>query len=160
MATTSAPGTNQSSGTSVFSNAPAPAQPSTSAANLNNPNWKKELNLPAKDARPQTEVSSDCFFPVQLETISNIAEKRNELSTDHDHDLTQDVTATKGNEFEDYFLKRELLMGIFEAGVRLTSSFSPVTAFIFSKDDPLTDIYYLISSNVHHLFKRKLFPLH
>jgi len=31
-------------------------------------------------------------------------------------DNPQDVTATKGNEFEDYFLKRELLMGIFEAG--------------------------------------------
>ncbi|KAI9313945.1 ATP-dependent RNA helicase dhh1 [Dichotomocladium elegans] len=30
--------------------------------------------------------------------------------------LLQDVTKTKGNEFEDYFLKRELLMGIFEAG--------------------------------------------
>ncbi|KAJ2132723.1 DExD/H-box ATP-dependent RNA helicase dhh1, partial [Coemansia sp. RSA 678] len=44
--------------------------------------WKKALNLPTKDARPQTE----------------------------------DVTATKGNEFEDYYLKRELLMGIFEAG--------------------------------------------
>lgn len=29
---------------------------------------------------------------------------------------TQDVTATKGNDFEDYYLKRELLMGIFEAG--------------------------------------------
>ena len=28
----------------------------------------------------------------------------------------QDVTATKGNEFEDYLLKRELLMGIFEKG--------------------------------------------
>jgi ATP-dependent RNA helicase DDX6/DHH1 len=28
----------------------------------------------------------------------------------------QDVTQIKGNEFEDYFLKRELLMGIFEAG--------------------------------------------
>lgn len=28
----------------------------------------------------------------------------------------QDVTATKGNEFEDYCLKRELLMGIFEMG--------------------------------------------
>jgi len=26
----------------------------------------------------------------------------------------QDVTATKGHEFEDYFLKRELLMGIYE----------------------------------------------
>lgn len=29
---------------------------------------------------------------------------------------TTDVTATKGNDFEDYFLKRELLMGIFEKG--------------------------------------------
>lgn len=28
----------------------------------------------------------------------------------------QDVTRTKGNEFEDFFLKRELLMGIFEKG--------------------------------------------
>lgn len=30
--------------------------------------------------------------------------------------LIQDVTSTKGNEFEDYCLKRELLMGIFEMG--------------------------------------------
>jgi len=30
--------------------------------------------------------------------------------------FTQDVTQTKGNEFEDYYLKRELLMGIFEMG--------------------------------------------
>ncbi|KAJ2691805.1 DExD/H-box ATP-dependent RNA helicase dhh1 [Coemansia spiralis] len=44
--------------------------------------WKRSLNVPTKDTRPQTE----------------------------------DVTATKGNEFEDYYLKRELLMGIFEAG--------------------------------------------
>jgi ATP-dependent RNA helicase DDX6/DHH1 len=29
---------------------------------------------------------------------------------------TADVTATRGQEFEDYFLKRELLMGIFEKG--------------------------------------------
>ncbi|KAJ5510864.1 Helicase C-terminal [Penicillium expansum] len=40
------------------------------------------LNLPPKDARPQTE----------------------------------DVTATKGLEFEDFYIKRELMMGIFEAG--------------------------------------------
>jgi ATP-dependent RNA helicase DDX6/DHH1 len=26
------------------------------------------------------------------------------------------VTSTKGNEFEDYYLNRDLLMGIFEAG--------------------------------------------
>ena len=30
--------------------------------------------------------------------------------------LPQDVTATKGNDFEDYFLKTELLRGIFEKG--------------------------------------------
>lgn len=29
---------------------------------------------------------------------------------------TEDVTETKGREFEDFFLKRELLMGIFEKG--------------------------------------------
>ena len=29
---------------------------------------------------------------------------------------TEDVTLTKGNDFEDYYLKRELLMGIFEKG--------------------------------------------
>ncbi|KAJ3221803.1 DExD/H-box ATP-dependent RNA helicase dhh1 [Clydaea vesicula] len=44
--------------------------------------WKKTLNLPTKDLRPQTT----------------------------------DVTNTKGNNFEDYFLKRPLLMGIFEMG--------------------------------------------
>ncbi|KAI9150933.1 DExD/H-box ATP-dependent RNA helicase dhh1 [Blastocladiella emersonii ATCC 22665] len=33
-----------------------------------------------------------------------------------DRPQTDDVLATKGNEFEDYYLKRELLMGIFEAG--------------------------------------------
>ena len=29
---------------------------------------------------------------------------------------TEDVTATKGHEFENYFLKQELMMGIFEKG--------------------------------------------
>mmetsp|Transcript_13944 Transcript_13944/g.12653 ORF Transcript_13944/g.12653 Transcript_13944/m.12653 type:complete len:115 (-) Transcript_13944:1711-2055(-) len=29
---------------------------------------------------------------------------------------TLDVTATKGHDFEDYYLKKELLMGIFEKG--------------------------------------------
>lgn len=34
---------------------------------------------------------------------------------------TEDVTATKGCQFEDYFLKRELLMGIFEKGFEAPS---------------------------------------
>lgn len=44
--------------------------------------WKKDLNIPRKDNRQQTE----------------------------------DVTNTKGLEFEDFGLSRDLLMGIFEAG--------------------------------------------
>ena len=44
--------------------------------------WKKDLKLPPKDTRPQTD----------------------------------DVLQTKGSDFEDYFLRRELLMGIFEMG--------------------------------------------
>ncbi len=35
--------------------------------------------------------------------------------------LSQDVTRRKGNEFEDYCLKRELLMGIFEKGYEVPS---------------------------------------
>ncbi|KAJ8419274.1 hypothetical protein Cgig2_018517 [Carnegiea gigantea] len=38
-----------------------------------------------------------------------------------DPDITKDVTATKGNEFEDYFLKRELLMGTYEKGFQRPS---------------------------------------
>lgn len=36
--------------------------------------------------------------------------------TQDDRYKTEDVTQTKGREFEDFFLKRELLMGIFEKG--------------------------------------------
>uniref|UniRef100_A0A3B5K8Y2 RNA helicase n=1 Tax=Takifugu rubripes TaxID=31033 RepID=A0A3B5K8Y2_TAKRU len=43
--------------------------------------------------------------------------KRNLKLPPKDHRVrTSDVTSTKGNEFEDYCLKRELLMGIFEMG--------------------------------------------
>eukprot|EP01052_Picozoa_sp_SAG31_P020414 SAG31_NODE_1533_length_7989_cov_7.095691_2_plen_124_part_00 len=39
---------------------------------------------------------------------------------------TGDVTDTKGNDFEDYFLKRELLMGIFESGFEKPSPIQEV----------------------------------
>lgn len=41
---------------------------------------------------------------------------RRRLQGSTPHALLQDVTATKGHDFEDYFLKRELLMGIYEKG--------------------------------------------
>jgi ATP-dependent RNA helicase DDX6/DHH1 len=44
---------------------------------------------------------------------------------------TTDVTATKGHEFEDYCLKRELLMGIFEKGWEAPS---PIQEVKFSLD--------------------------
>jgi ATP-dependent RNA helicase DDX6/DHH1 len=60
--------------------------------------WKEKLKKPIKDARPQTEVRLLwSAFPLLLTML-------------------QDVTATKGLEFEDFVLKRELMMGIFEAG--------------------------------------------
>jgi ATP-dependent RNA helicase DDX6/DHH1 len=40
---------------------------------------------------------------------------------------TSDVTATKGNSFEDYFLKRSLLMAIFEAGFEAPSPIQEVS---------------------------------
>ncbi|TRX92591.1 hypothetical protein FHL15_006518 [Xylaria flabelliformis] len=56
------------------------------ASTLNDPvdnnDWKRSLNIPARDSRQQTE----------------------------------DVTNTKGLEWEEFSLKRDLLMGIFEAG--------------------------------------------
>ena len=36
--------------------------------------------------------------------------------TKDEREQTEDVTATKGLEFEDFYIKRELMMGIFEAG--------------------------------------------
>ena len=69
--------------------------------------WKRSLVLPPQDNRKQTEVR-----------WSNFGLQRKYIST-HGHLmllLLQDVTATKGNEFEDYFLKRELLQGIYEKG--------------------------------------------
>jgi len=42
--------------------------------------------------------------------------QRARAAASHSSRPQQDVTATKGNEFEDYFLKRELLAGIYEKG--------------------------------------------
>jgi ATP-dependent RNA helicase DDX6/DHH1 len=48
--------------------------------------------------------------------------------------FVQDVTATKGNEFEDYFLKRELLMGIYEKGFERPSPIQEESILARSKN--------------------------
>lgn len=73
--------------------------------------WKKNLKLPPKDMRMKTSVSS------YLKTLcTKKGLYRHLLICFLIFMNMQDVTATKGNEFEDYCLKRELLMGIFEMG--------------------------------------------
>lgn len=68
----------------------------------NGAEWRSKLQAPPKDERPQTEVRSFSHMLVSLLTLTRTR--------------IQDVTATRGSDFEDFNLKRELLMGIFEAG--------------------------------------------
>lgn len=75
--------------------------------------WKKNLKLPPKDMRMKTSVSPVVYSSLWYRMCSGqIGAGRNSMTLI----CLQDVTATKGNEFEDYCLKRELLMGIFEMG--------------------------------------------
>eukprot|EP01026_Neomeris_dumetosa_P023080 TRINITY_DN1981_c0_g1_i1.p2 TRINITY_DN1981_c0_g1~~TRINITY_DN1981_c0_g1_i1.p2 ORF type:complete len:429 (-),score=57.01 TRINITY_DN1981_c0_g1_i1:3630-4916(-) len=69
-----------------------------SAANSNNPGAGNPGSLAALDP-------NDANWKAKLQLPPKDPRHR-----------TEDVTATKGNEFEDYFLKRALLMGIFEKG--------------------------------------------
>ncbi|KAL1363031.1 DEAD-box ATP-dependent RNA helicase 8 isoform X2 [Arachis hypogaea] len=51
-----------------------------------------------------------------LKGLATMIENCDDEFLKFDLEYQQDVTATKRNEFEDYFLKRELLMGIYEKG--------------------------------------------
>uniref|UniRef100_A0A674F1Y7 RNA helicase n=1 Tax=Salmo trutta TaxID=8032 RepID=A0A674F1Y7_SALTR len=78
-----------------------------------------QLRGPPKLASPQSG-------PLVLGSLSDEATGASQKADDWKKSLqlppkdtrvrTSDVTSTKGNEFEDYCLKRELLMGIFEMG--------------------------------------------
>lgn len=73
---------NRTSAVNPSAPAPVAVNKYTRPTKTEDESWKKDLKLPPKDTRPQTE----------------------------------DVLQTKGSDFEDYFLRRELLMGIFEMG--------------------------------------------
>ena len=62
--------------------------------------YRLDCVAPVKDTRVQTAVNN---------WIDNVASQLT-------FKTPQDVTATKGHDFENYYLKRELLMGIFEKG--------------------------------------------
>ncbi|CAH1443485.1 unnamed protein product [Lactuca virosa] len=72
--------------------------PGSSAANVNN------------------EVEKSVYSDVSVDSSSQEWKAQLNIPVADTRYRTEDVTATKGNEFEDYFLKRELLMGIYEKG--------------------------------------------
>lgn len=110
----------------------------------NGSDWKSKLNIPAKDTRVQTEVRSGCRSKYQAFAklaqrscvtlrsclVKSLASKlhaarhvrhcacmsrlANFPRPNSSHE--QDVTRTQGHAFEDYNLRRELLMGIYEKG--------------------------------------------
>lgn len=60
-------------------------------------------------------ATSDAAAPSSTTADDSAPFEINRPEPDRRH-RTEDVTGTKGNDFEDYYLKRELLMGIFEKG--------------------------------------------
>eukprot|EP00696_Hemimastix_kukwesjijk_P002832 gnl/Hemi2/13469_TR4604_c0_g1_i1.p1 gnl/Hemi2/13469_TR4604_c0_g1~~gnl/Hemi2/13469_TR4604_c0_g1_i1.p1 ORF type:complete len:429 (-),score=95.18 gnl/Hemi2/13469_TR4604_c0_g1_i1:278-1564(-) len=71
---------------------------------------------------PPIDNSVHSIVNVDSQNNSRAAEPENDwklrlsVPAKDTREKTQDVTATKGVEFEEYYLKRELLMGIFEKG--------------------------------------------
>mmetsp|Transcript_19462 Transcript_19462/g.46962 ORF Transcript_19462/g.46962 Transcript_19462/m.46962 type:complete len:480 (-) Transcript_19462:230-1669(-) len=99
-----------------------PAGPSTDAANFHTRaqenNYQqigvRGTSLPAPPPPPpQTAAASESSAPAVTGDNWKAVLQPPPADT---RVKTEDVTATKGNDFEDYFLKRELLMGIFEKG--------------------------------------------
>nr|GMD81408.1 DEAD-box ATP-dependent RNA helicase 8-like [Ipomoea batatas] len=93
----------------------------------NQPQQQQQQWLRRNPSAAASESSSnEVLKTIQSEAIDSsmqglycnyIAEEYNSVLDSYESTIReQDVTATKGNEFEDYFLKRELLMGIYEKG--------------------------------------------
>mmetsp|Transcript_19898 Transcript_19898/g.50719 ORF Transcript_19898/g.50719 Transcript_19898/m.50719 type:complete len:526 (-) Transcript_19898:1773-3350(-) len=70
----------------------------------------------AQQQPPQQQQQQYAQPPLPQQEFVDVASLRQNAPTKDPRPKTEDVTATRGNDFEDYFLKRELLMGIFEAG--------------------------------------------
>lgn len=71
---------------------------------------------PAPQAQGRQHAPPQQQVPVFDPNDPDAWKKQVQAAPRDDRIKTEDVTKTKGNDFEDYFLKRELLMGIFEKG--------------------------------------------
>ncbi|SJK86235.1 ATP-dependent RNA helicase DDX6/DHH1 [Babesia microti strain RI] len=90
---------------------------------LKRQNHKNNVNAAATYASTATATTANNDSLVSSdEEVMDSEWKRNLLEKNIDpRPKTEDVTKTRGTEFEDYFLKRELLMGIFEKGMERPS---------------------------------------
>eukprot|EP00899_Mesostigma_viride_P017911 jgi/Mesvir1/26120/Mv06837-RA.1 len=94
---------------------PAQVLPSAAPAAQADPNPRLagQGGQPAQSAAPQVVHAP---ASASQNTEDDDWKSRLNLPPPDERFKTEDVTKTKGNEFEDYFLKRELLMGIYEKG--------------------------------------------
>ncbi|TYJ08229.1 hypothetical protein E1A91_A11G060300v1 [Gossypium mustelinum] len=95
-----------------------PEQPQYAQRNLqqHQQQWLRRNQLPGGN---DSTVADEVEKTVQSEAVDSSSQDwkaRLKMPPSDTRYKTEDVTATKGNEFEDYFLKRELLMGIYEKG--------------------------------------------
>jgi len=72
------------------------------------------------DKSPDSAATAAQPAPISTATSDNWKLGLRAPPTDN-RPRTEDVTATKGNSFEDYYLRRQLLMGIFEKGLESPS---------------------------------------
>ncbi|KAK3194808.1 hypothetical protein Dsin_026118 [Dipteronia sinensis] len=78
--------------------------------------WLRRNHFSGADSSAVDEVEKTVQSEAAVDSSSQDWKARLKIPAPDTRYRTEDVTATKGNEFEDYFLKRELLMGIYEKG--------------------------------------------
>jgi len=96
--------------TSIATTPHFPLQPQQQSQSIQNMRLQNQQYLPQQPQQqnPPTKADSSSSSDDWKANL-HVPKKDTRLKT-------ADVTATKGNDFEDYYLKRELLMGIFEKG--------------------------------------------
>lgn len=89
---------------------------STNSANNTGNNANSNTNINSNNKINGVEKSSPVLSQVPTTTSTTSTTASSSIPPKDTRYKTEDVTATKGNEFEDYMLNRELLMGIYEMG--------------------------------------------
>ena len=141
--------------------APAPRPPAPNPAQIPSVGRSQAPKIPQRAAQPQSlDAAGD--------DENQEAWKQQCVAPTADNRVkTEDVTKTKGNEFADYFLKRELLMGIFEKGFERPSPIQEetipialVVSLLLFDSLVLTICLYRVRMSWHELRMVQVRPAH